>query len=83
MDIVEFAATYDSEMKKIDGFDDCCLGAVSRFGSDSVLIYDRAKIISKLGKDMSLQDAEEYFEYNIAGAWVGQGTPAFLERIGD
>jgi len=30
---------------------------------------------------MSYEDAIEYFEYNIAGAWVGESTPFFLQRM--
>ena len=28
--------------------------------------------------DMSHDEAVEYLEYNVVGAWVGTGTPAFL-----
>jgi len=27
---------------------------------------------------MSKEDAVEYFEFNIVGAWMGPGTPAFF-----
>jgi len=29
--------------------------------------------------DMTFEDAEEYFEFNVACAWIGDTTPAFLE----
>jgi hypothetical protein len=29
---------------------------------------------------MSYEDAIEHFNYNIAGSWVGNGTPLYLER---
>jgi hypothetical protein len=28
---------------------------------------------------MSEEEAEEYFQYNVEGAWVGENTPIFLE----
>jgi hypothetical protein len=28
---------------------------------------------------MSREDAEEYFDFNVAGAWVGEGMPVFLD----
>jgi hypothetical protein len=30
---------------------------------------------------MHEEEAEEYFEFNVAGAWVGHGTPVFVRRI--
>jgi hypothetical protein len=29
-------------------------------------------------ENMSHEDAEEYFQYNVEGAYVGENTPAFL-----
>jgi len=29
---------------------------------------------------MSYDDAEEFFEFNMLGAWMGERTPAFFER---
>lgn len=30
---------------------------------------------------MSLEDAEEFFEFNVIGSWVGDGTPCFATLI--
>lgn len=27
------------------------------------------------------EQAEEYFEFNLAGAWVGESTPIYLEEL--
>ncbi len=61
---------------KIDGFDKAIIGEVCN-GQLPLLIYDRAKIIEILNKDqcMDLDEAEEYFWFNIAGAYMGSGTP--------
>jgi hypothetical protein len=32
-------------------------------------------------KDMSEEEAWEYFDFNIAGAYVGEHTPFFLEKM--
>lgn len=47
-----------------------------------IAVYDRAKCIEILAKDMEIspEEAEEFFEYNTAGAYVGPTTPMFLER---
>lgn len=68
-------------MLKIDGFDDCILGISRRIGSDDILIYDPVAIVGKLMREtgMDCGEAWEYFEFNIAGAYMGEGTPCFLE----
>ena len=30
---------------------------------------------------MTRDEAEEYFDFNTQGAWVGEQTPGYLERI--
>ena len=66
-------------MLKVDGFDDCVIGSCHRFGSDPLLAYDAEKMIVQLASDgMSQEEAMEYFDFNIIGAWVGEGTPVFI-----
>jgi hypothetical protein len=62
-----------------EGFDDCLLGIVERFGSPALALYDRERVIQKLitRDKMTREVAEEFFDYNIMGAWVGENTPAF------
>lgn len=63
----------------MDGYDDCIIGICQRFGQESIVAYDRKKVIRKLMKDgMSYDDAEEFHEFNQAGAWVGKETPCFI-----
>jgi hypothetical protein len=61
-----------SDILKADGFDDCIIGQCSRSGR---LIYSTEKVIESLTKQMSYEEAVEYFYFNIEGAWVGEGTP--------
>lgn len=66
-------------MLKMDGFDDCVVGICERFGMEAVLAYDRDKVIEKLVTDgMTQEEAEEFFEYNQIGAWMGDRTPVFV-----
>ena len=66
---------------KADGFDDAVIGVASRCGSVDVLAYDVEKIILKLMLDgMTREEAEEFFEFNILGAYVGEHTPVFISR---
>jgi len=62
-----------------DGFDEALIGVAHRFGMAAVVLYDRAKIIEILMKDMTHDEAEEFFSFNIIGAWVGEETPVFAE----
>lgn len=69
----------DPAMMIMDGFDDCIAGIMYRYGQKPIVCYDRAKVIAQLGKDgMTEKEAEEYFEFNQMGAWVGDRTPCFI-----
>ena len=64
---------------KADGFDDAILGLGRRCGQIDLLVYDVDKCIAILMKDgMTDEEAMEYFEFNVVGAWMGEGTPIFL-----
>lgn len=67
------------EMLTMDGYDDCIAGICTRFGQEPIIIYDRAKVITRLMNDgMTKDEAEEFHEFNQVGAWMGERTPAFL-----
>jgi hypothetical protein len=61
-----------------DGFDDAIIGLDT---SNEVfrVIYDREKMIDILmfRDNMTVEDAIEYLEYNVFGAYVGEGTPIY------
>ena len=42
------------------------------------MAYDVNKIIEILARDMSEDEAVEYFEFNILGAYMGERTPVFV-----
>lgn len=64
-----------------DGFEGAFIGWFTRCGKPTVAVYDVAKCIKILMKrdKMTRDEAEEYFEFNVVGAWCGEGTPAFVE----
>ena len=63
---------------KMDGYNDAILGKCVRFNTEFIL-YDLDKVILLLQRDgMTKQDAEEYWEFNMLGAWMGDQTPAFF-----
>jgi len=68
----------DDEFLIADGFDDAVIGV--DYGS-SRLIYSCKKCIEILieQEEMTAEDAIEHFQYNVAGAWVGEKTPIWCE----
>ncbi len=69
----------------MDGYDDCVIGILERFGMEPIVLYDKDKIIDKLidGDCDGYEGAVEYYEFNQLGAWVGDKTPGFLVRLPD
>lgn len=60
-----------------DGLDGAFLG-VDENGGAVRAVYSIEECIRILSKDMSPEEAEEYFWYNTAGAYVGEQTPLFI-----
>lgn len=63
------------------GFNNCIVGIGSTFPHEHyVLIYCVNKIITELMREseMDLDEANEYYVYNIAGLFAGPGTPIFM-----
>ena len=79
----ETVAEANEDMLFADGFDEAIVGYVERCGQDTIACYDSWKIIDILSKDMSREEAIEYYSFNIVGAYVGENTPCFLTKIED
>ncbi len=67
-------------MLKIEGHDDAIIGPAMVWTEDGnlrdVLVYDAEKIREKLMKrdGMTAEEAREYIEFNIEGAYMGPHT---------
>jgi hypothetical protein len=64
-----------------DGFDAALIGVGFRF-THAVAIYDKQaclRILETRDK-MSPDEAEEFFDFNVAGAFVGEQTPVYVEQ---
>ena len=70
----------DLELLFLEGFDAAIVGVGQRCGQPDIVAYDADKIIAILMKDhgMSEEDANEFYEFNIVGALVGDETPVFI-----
>lgn len=70
----------EGEITLVDGFADAFVGIGRQFDKP-VAVYSRRKCIEVLMRDMDEEQAEEYFDFNLAGAWVGETTPIYLEEL--
>ena len=74
---VDFGAMPTDTMKA-DGLDDAIIG-VDASGDQPVLKYDYSKCVAIFmdQNDWSHEDAVEWMEFNVVGAYVGPGTPTY------
>ena len=65
-----------------DGYDSAIM-AVTELADAPAVVYDVAGVIEILciRDGMSREDAEEFFAYNIAGAYKGESSPIFVQKI--
>ena len=73
----------DTELLFVDGHDDAIVGIADRDGV-ILVVYDVRKILRQLRvrDGMSREEAQEFFDFNIAGSWLGEQTPIWLEQAG-
>lgn len=79
----DFLGDLADEIMVADGLADAFIGVAS-FGKEgkTIAIYDTMKIIERLKRDgMDEEEAIEYYEFNIASAYAGEGTPIYMIPI--
>tara|TARA_Y100001951_G_C11054443_1_gene137421 strand:+ start:121 stop:417 length:297 start_codon:yes stop_codon:yes gene_type:complete len=69
-----------------DGLDKALIGIYRPRWNDSVMpvaVYSICKIIEELVKDgMDEEEAIEYFDFNVDGAYMGEYTPIYIDDTG-
>ena len=62
-----------------DNFDNSIIGVATGF-NDGVVVYDGNKMAKELMYQHNMTDEEawEYLEYNVFGAYVGEKTPIYV-----
>ena len=71
----------DDDALLMDGFDDAIIGVAERCGQPALVAYSRNRCIEILeGQGMSHEDANEYFDFNCAAAWMGEKTPVIIDE---
>lgn len=77
---MERLAEENPEALLLDGFEDAFVGIARRCGQPSLAVYDRRACLSVLRRrGITAEEAEEYFEYNTAGCWMGEHTPVVID----
>ncbi len=66
-------------------FDSAIVGVADRIGMETVVVYDTSRVIDILCErdGMDREQATEFYEFNIIGAYVGERTPMFITLIDD
>ena len=71
----ETIAEYNPEAMFADGHDHAIMG----YSSDGRVVYSADQIIGGLmNEGMTEEEAVEYFNFNIEGAYVGEYTPIYM-----
>ena len=76
------AEDWDAELLFLseEEFDEAIIGVSERIGGEPVVAYDTTKVVEILSRSMTVDEAYEYFGYNILGAYLGKKTPVFITR---
>ena len=80
--LAEIIQEQNPEALTADGLDDAVLGIAYRAGAAPLVAYSTSQCIQILmDRDgMSHDEASEFFEFNVLGAFVGPGTPVFVQQ---
>jgi hypothetical protein len=66
----------DESFLKADGFDEAIIGVDE---TTMRLVYSVTKCIEILMREMSHEDAIEYFSFNVSGTYMGDKTPIWCQ----
>ena len=55
------------------------IGVGARYNDGPLAIYSVERVLKVLMQDgMDEEEAQEWFDFNIIGAWLGAGTPIYM-----
>jgi len=65
----------------LDGLEEAIIGIVEEFGTGKRILYSKPKILSILCERdlMTMDEAEEFYDYNILGLYAGEQNAVFLD----
>ena len=73
----------DERLVKANGLEDAIIGVGSRMNMPDVLIYSYNKCVKIFmeKEGWTHEEAIEWMDFNVVGAWVGETTPIFVHEI--
>lgn len=84
--MTKFSSTLLAELAKVnpdallaDGFEDAIIGYTSGFKTIAVYSRNRCLDILMRRDGVTFEEADEFFSFNVEGAYVGEFTPIFVE----
>jgi hypothetical protein len=82
--IVRHLEEMDESALLIDDADSAFIGFTSRPGLPLLAVYDYEKLVDVFINDgLSYEDAVEWVDFNIVGAWHGEKTPIIVMPLID
>jgi hypothetical protein len=83
-EVREWIVGHNEEALLADGFEAAIIGVAERCSQPTLVVYDAQKcleILMEQGDGMTVEEATEFFEFNVTGAWMGENTPLFMWQI--
>lgn len=78
-DMRQYCEGIDPAIMLADGFERAFIGTAHHAGNGDVAVYDMAACLKSLvDGGMSEEEAQEYFDHNVSGAFMGSKTPVFI-----
>lgn len=80
--IAAFAEAEGVDLLLLDDLDEAFIGIATRCGQPTLAVYSWERIMKIFVErdGMSYEEAAEFIDYNITGAWVGEKTPIILDE---
>ncbi len=82
-DIQTYLEHQDETVLLADGFEHAFLGTTQRINEPPLAVYSYPLMVETLTlrDGMTYLEAEEYIDFNVVGAWVGEQTPIIVHPI--
>ena len=82
-ELIAWAEDHDVDLVFFDPpeyFDHAILGICTGYGQEPAVLYDEVKVLAAMAEDMGWEGAQEWFDFNTTGAYLGEHTPRFLTK---
>jgi hypothetical protein len=79
-EIIEAVSNNEEAMFLPEEYHPALVGVGWRFSDGPLPVYNIEVVLEILTQDgTSMEDAMEWYQYNIIGSWIGSGTPIFVD----